>query len=198
MKPETNVIIISGLAGSGKSTLAEKLAKKLHWKCVHSSDIFRQIQAKQKKLDAFKTKQGKGYWESNEAMKYYDKRLQDFSFDRMVDKELLRAISKGHVVLDSWAMPWLSKKGFRIWLSVSEQERVKRVSQRDHMKPSETAKRLQTKEKKTAAIYKRLYGFDFGKDLKPFHLVLDTTRLNEKQALGAVFSVLPFFLKHRS
>ncbi len=192
-----NVIIVSGLAGSGKSTLAEKIAKKLEWKCVHSSDIFRQIQAKQKKLDAYKTKQGKGYWESNEAMKYYQKRLQNFSFDKMVDRELLRAIKKGNVVLDSWAMPWLSKKGFKIWLSVSQQERIKRIVGRDRMNPKEAAKRLKIKEQKTARIYKKLYGFDFGKDLSPFHLVLDTTRLNQKQVFNMVLAVVKTALKNR-
>jgi len=193
-----NVLIVSGLAGSGKSTLAEKIAKKLRWKCVHSSHIFRQIQAKQKKLDAYKTKQGKGYWESNEAMKYYQKRLQNFSFDKMVDRELLRAIKKGNVVMDSWAMPWLSKKGFKIWLSVSQQERIKRIVGRDHMNPKEAAKRLQTKEKKTAQIYKRLYGFDFGTDLTPFNLVIDTTPLNEKQVFRAVYSIVRIFLKTKA
>ncbi len=143
-----NVLIISGLAGSGKSTLAEKLAKKLKWKCVHSSDIFRQIQANQKKLDAYKTKQGKGYWESNEAMKYYQKRLHNLSLDRLVDKELSRVIKKGSVVLDSWAQGWLSKKGFKIWLSVSEKERVKRIVGRDRMNAKEVAKRLKIKEKR--------------------------------------------------
>jgi cytidylate kinase len=192
---KTTVIIVCGLAGSGKSTLAEKLAKKLKWKCVHSSDIFRQIQAHQKKLDAFKTKQGKGYWESKEAMKYYGKRMQNLSIDRLVDKELLHAVQKGNVVLDSWVMPWLSKKGFKIWLAVSEKERIKRIVGRDRMKATEVAKRLKTKEKRTSAIYKKLYGFEFGKDLSPFHLVIDTTELNEKKVFQAVYDVARFFLK---
>lgn len=190
----TKVIIISGVAGSGKSTLCDNLARSLGWKAVHASGIYRQIQAHQKKLDAFKAKQGKGYWESNEALKYYDKRLKDLSMDQQVDQELLRVIKKGNVVLDSWAMPWLSKKGLKIWLAISEKERLKRLAKRDHMKPSEVAKRIQIKEKKTAAIYKKLYEFEFGKDLTPFHLVIHTDCLKPKETLRIVRDFVKIYL----
>lgn len=187
----TNVIIIGGVAGSGKSTLCDKLAKALGWKAVHASGIFHQIQGNQKKLDAYKTKEGKGYWESAAAMKYYDKRLRDFSIDRKVDRELLRVIRKGKVVADAWVMPWLSEKGLKIWLEVSEKERIRRLVGRDHMKPSVVAKRIRIKEKKTSAIYKKMYGFDFGKDFSPFHLCIKTDCLNEKD----VFRIAKGFVK---
>ncbi|MFH0955189.1 MAG: cytidylate kinase family protein [Candidatus Micrarchaeota archaeon] len=178
-----SVIIISGPAGSGKSTLAEHLAKALNYKCVHASDIFRQIQENKKKLDAFATKQGQGYWESDAALKYYDTRLGDLSLDKQVDEELLAAIAKGKVVMDSWATPWLSKTGFKIWLDVSEKARLQRLVGRDGMPTEKLRLRVKTKEEKTSAIYKQLYGFDFGKDFSPFHARLDTNGLDEFQVL---------------
>ncbi len=179
----SSVIIISGRAGSGKSTLAENLSKALGYHCVHASDIFRQMQAKQQ-IDAFSTRQGQGYWESDNAMKYYDERLGDLSLDKRVDDELLKAIAKGRVVMDSWATPWLSKTGLKIWLDVDENERLQRLARRDHMSIDQIRDRVNTKEEKTGAIYKKLYGFDFGHDFSPFHCRIDTTTKTEQQVLN--------------
>lgn len=183
------IILVCGRAGSGKSTLAENLAKALGYKCVHASDIFRQIQAHQK-TDAFKTKQGKGYWESDEALKYYDERLGDFSMDKLVDDELLRAINTGNVVIDSWATAWLSKTGFKIWLEVDEDERLRRLAGRDHMDMEELRERVRIKEEKTTQIYQKLYGFTFGKNLFVFDVQINTTGLSEGEVFEKTLKIL--------
>ncbi|AJF59897.1 MAG: cytidylate kinase family protein [Candidatus Diapherotrites archaeon] len=176
------LIIVSGFAGSGKSTLTEKLAKALGLKFVHASDLLRQLKSKKTgKLDAEHTKSGSGWWESKEAEEYMKKRENDSSMDERLDKELLKIAEKGSVVLDSWTLPWLSKKGFKIWLEASAETRAKRVAERDSIPFGKVKKKIVERDKKTAAIYKRLYGFELGKDKKPFHLVIDTNNLNESQ-----------------
>lgn len=175
--PQSRVIIVSGFAGSGKSTLAEKLAIEFNLPCVHASDILRQLARKKaEEIDTTKTTAGSGWWESEEAKEYMKKRMSDGSLDKELDRMLLAIIDKGNVVMDSWAMPWLSKKGCKIWLNVAAEERAKRVSERDKLPYSEVLKKIKSRDEKTAEIYKKLYGFELGKDLSPFNLVIDAAK----------------------
>ncbi|MBU0636319.1 AAA family ATPase [Candidatus Micrarchaeota archaeon] len=189
---KTNVIIISGIAGSGKSTLAESISKELGWKCVHASDILRQLKHKKmEEIDPYKTKQGKGYWESEEAMQYCRDRLQNLDWDKLVNERLYKLVEEGNVVFDSWTLPWLTKKGVKIWLKVSSEERIKRLADRDTLSIEKAQKRVLEKEEKTIAIFEKAFGFRFGADLSPFHLILDTNSLNAKE----VFKIVSCFSK---
>lgn len=174
-----NLIIVSGLAGSGKSTLAESLAKHFGLKCIHASDILRQL--RDKKIDEIRHEQtipGSGWWESVEGKAYLEKRLHDPSMDKALDKQLLKIAEAGKVVFDSWTMPWLCKQGFKIWLEAPLDVRAQRVSVRDNLSYEIVKERLSEKDMKTAMIYKSIYGFDLGKDFKPFHLMLKTENLS--------------------
>ncbi|MDO8625631.1 MAG: AAA family ATPase, partial [Candidatus Diapherotrites archaeon] len=110
------VILVCGLAGSGKSTLADRLALRFGLRCVHTSDVLRQLREKDADdIEVFKTKMQKGFWESEESKRFNAERLKDGSLDRQLEKKLLEIIEAGNVVMDSWTMPWLSKKGFKVW-----------------------------------------------------------------------------------
>jgi cytidylate kinase len=126
-----------------------------------------------------------GWWETNEGVEFLKKRLIDPEIDRKVDEKLLKSV-KGRCILDSWTMPWLLNKGFKVWLESSEEVRVQRVSKRDNLSKEETRKFLREKEAKTKALYKNLYGFSLGEDFAPFHLILDVNILNQNE----VFEVL--------
>jgi cytidylate kinase len=168
------VVIVSGFAGSGKSTLAKRLAGHFGLKCVHASDLLKQLMEKKAaEIDTGATTEGKGWWESEEAREYMEKRSKDSSMDRELDRMLLKLIDSGNVVMDSWTMPWLSKKGFRIWLEVSPEARAERVSKRDGLDYESVHERIMSRDTKTAEIYRKTYGFDFGKDLSPFNIVID-------------------------
>ncbi len=176
------LIIIAGFAGSGKSTLSELLGHKFSLNVVHASHLLKELQTKSvNELDIKNTQAGSGFWESKEGQEFLKKREQDFSMDKALDKKLLEIAEKGNVILDSWTMPWLSKKGFKIWLNVSQQVRAKRVAERDKLPEKEVLEKIKERDKKTADIYKKIYGFEIGKDFTPFNLVIDASDLNEKQ-----------------
>lgn len=188
--PQKRVIIVAGFAGSGKSTLAEELAKKFGLKCVHASGILRELL--EKDIGEISGGKGKntGWWESEEGRKFLGKRLKDGSLDRTLDKRLLEIIEKGDVVVDSWTMPWLSKKGFKIWLNASIEKRAERVSKRDGRSAQEIKKLLEERDAKTAEIYKELYGFEIGQDLTPFNLVIETDNLGKKEVFEKAVEAL--------
>ncbi len=112
--------------------------------------------------------------------------------DRRIDDYLLKLAERGNIVLDSWTMPWLSRKGFKIWLEVSAEERAKRLAGRDGISNEEARRVIEQKDGGTREIYDRLYGFKLGEDYSPFDLVLDSERLSADE----VFDVLCFAVEH--
>jgi cytidylate kinase len=181
------VVCICGMAGSGKSTLAKRLAEKYRLKYYSGGDALKAIAMK----EGYKNIEH-GWWESKEGLRFLEKRERDPNFDKTVDKKLLEVAEKGNVVLDSWTMPWLLKRGFKIRLEASLDKRVERIAKRDGLSVKEAMETMKIKEKKTKAIYKKLYGFDLEKDFAPFHLILDTDNLTAEE----VFQTLCIVMKN--
>lgn len=175
------VVCISGMAGTGKSTLAKKLAQKYKLKYYSGGDALKEL-AKNEGYNP----SSRGWWESPEGLSFLKKREDNLQFDKMVDNKLLEYAQQGNVILDSWAMPWLLKTGFKIWLAASEEKRAKRIAKRDKISIKKALQVLKEKEARTKAIYKKLYGFGLGEDFEPFNLVLDTDNLGARE----VFQVL--------
>jgi cytidylate kinase len=178
---KTIVVCISGMAGTGKSTLSKRLAKKYELKYYSGGDALKEI-AKDQGYDS----SSRGWWESPEGLSFLEKREKNFKFDKAVDDKLLEYAQQGHILLDSWTMPWLLKTGFKIWLVASVEKRAERIAKRDKIPINEALRVLKEKEARTKAIYKKLYGFTLGEDFEPFNLVLDTDALNAE----GVFQVL--------
>ena len=180
--PEKKIVVcISGMAGTGKSTLAKKLAKKYKLKYYSGGDALKEL-AK----DEGYNPSSRGWWESPDGLSFLKKREKNLKFDKAVDDKLLEYAQQGNVLLDSWAMPWLLKTGFKIWLVASEEKRAERIAKRDKITVKKALQVLKEKEARTKAIYKKLYGFTLGEDFDPFNLVLDTDNLDA----GEVFQVL--------
>ena len=175
------VVCVCGLAGSGKSTLGQRLARKYVFKYYSGGDALKALA-----LDEGYRQIRRGWWESPEGMRFLERRRRDSEFDRVIDAKLLEFAREGNVVLDSWTMPWLLDRGFKVWLEASPERRAKRIAKRDGLGFEEALKALRVKESRTRSIYRKLYGFDLGGDLEPFHLILDTDNLGA----GEVFSVL--------
>ena len=178
---EPTIICVCGMAGSGKSTVAKRIAEEYKLKYFSGGDV----------LMAFAIEEGfrpleRGWWESKEGLSFLQKRGKDPQFDEAVDKKLLEVAEKGNVVLDSWTMPWLLKKGFKIWLEASVEERATRIARRDKTSYKEALEALKSKENQTKAIYRKMYGFKLGDDLEPFEFILDTEDLSASQ----VFQIL--------
>jgi len=180
-RTEKIVLCICGLAGSGKSTVAKKLAERYGLKYYSGGDALKSIASEM----GYGVDRA-GWWEGKEGIEFLEQRMENLEFDKKTDIKLMEWAEQGNVVLDSWTMPWLLRKGFKVWLEASEEVRAKRVAHRDHMSLEEALEYLRKKENKTKTIFKRLYGFDLGEDFTPFHLILDVDLLD----VDEVFQVL--------
>jgi cytidylate kinase len=174
-------ICVCGLAGSGKSTLAKKLAETYKLRYYSGGDALKALA-----MEEGYTNIERGWWEGEEGMRFLKERNRDHSLDKMMDEKLLELGQKGNVVLDSWTMPWLLDEGFKIWLEASPEKRARRIAARDKISAEKALDALTAKEEQTRRIYSELYGYELGKDLKPFHLILDTDNLSADEVFYAL------------
>jgi cytidylate kinase len=185
-KSQKLVICIAGLTACGKSTAARRLAERFHLKYASGGTALKEAALKM----GYKSS-GKGWWESAEGARFLEQRMRDPELDRRIDDYLLRLAERGDIVLDSWTMPWLSQRGFKIWLEVSPEERARRLTRRDGISIEKAEKTIEEKDGKTKQIYSHLYGFKLGEDYSPFDLILDSERLSADE----VFDVLCFVVE---
>jgi len=187
------VICLAGLTACGKSTAARRLAEKYGLKYVSGGTALKEIASK----IGYEAK-GRGWWETPEGMRFLEQRLRDSKFDKQIDAQLLEWAERGNVVLDSWTMPWLTKKGFKIWLEVSPTERAKRLAHRDDISVEEAARVIREKDGKTKRIYESLYGFKLGEDYSPFDFVLDSESLTSDEVFDTLSLVIDRLVLKRS
>jgi cytidylate kinase len=178
---ETVVICICGMTGCGKSTVAKRVAERYELRYFSGGAALKALAAE----EGYKVG-GRGWWESDEGMRFFKKRKVDLEFDRRVDERLLKLAEKGGVVLDSWTMPWLFDGGFKVWLEASEDVRASRLAERDGMAADDALTVLREKDERTRSIYEKLYGFRLGEDFSPFDMILDVNLL----AADKVFETL--------
>jgi len=191
-KKKKLVICICGMAGSGKSTLAKRIAQHYGLKYSSGGDALKAVA-----LEMGYSVSERGWWETEEGLRFLEERSRNPEIDRRVDQKQLEWAEKGGIVFDSWAIPWLLKGGFKVWLEASETVRARRVAKRDNLTIKEALRFLREKEAMTKKIYKRLYGFSLGEDLSPFHLIIDVNFLSEDEVFEALRLVIDRFVLGR-
>ena len=188
-KKKKLILCICGMAGSGKSTLAKRIAQHYGLKYSSGGDALKAVA-----LEMGYSVSGKGWWETKEGLRFLEERSRNLEIDRRMDRKQLEWAEKGGIVFDSWAIPWLLKGGFKVWLEASEIVRAKRVAERDNLTVKEALRFLREKEAMTKRIYKRLYGFSLGKDFSPFHLIIDVNFLSKDEVFEALRLVIDRFV----
>jgi len=186
------VICICGMAGSGKSTVAKRIARHYGLRYSSGGDALKAVAAEL----GYRTG-GEGWWETEEGIRFLKERSRNLEIDRRVDQKQVEWAKEGGIVFDSWAMPWLFKDGFKVWLEASEKVRANRIAERDGLTLEDALKYLREKESRTKAIYKKLYGFTLGEDLSPFHLILDVNFLSKDEVFEALRLVIDRFVLGR-
>jgi cytidylate kinase len=179
------VICICGMAGSGKSTVARRIARHYNLRYSSGGDALKAVAAEM----GYRIT-GEGWWETDEGIRFLEERLRNLEIDRRVDQKQMEWAEEGGIVFDSWAMPWLLKGGFKVWLEASEDVRAKRIAERDGLTFEDALKFLREKEARTKRIYKELYGFKLGEDFSPFHLIIDVNLLNKEEVFEALRMVI--------
>lgn len=181
-------IIISGLPAVGKTTVARIIGEELKLKVIGGGDILKEMAVE----EGFNPK-GDDWWDTDEGIKFLERRKNIPNFDMEVDRRLMKKVEKGDIIVTSYTLPWLSKSGIKIWLSGSIESRAKRMAKRDGIDEERCKEIISIRDRENYKIYKKLYNIDFGKDLKPFHLLVETDAIDEKQ----VSSIILHYVRNR-
>lgn len=179
-------IILCGSPAVGKTTVARIIASKLKLNLIGGGDILKEI-AFEEGYNAV----GDDWWDTKEGMRFMEEREGSPEFDREVDKRLLARAAKGDVVITSYTLPWLTKDGVKVWLAGNKRSRAERMAKRDSASVEECAQVIQERDRENFALYKKLYGIRFGKDLAPFSIIVGTDGVPVAQVADAVLKQLP-------
>lgn len=183
-------IIIFGFSGSGKSTIANMVGKKTGLRVVHSSGILRDLYAN-KKSDLTKTRFSRGFWETEKGAAFLKNRLkEDKPLDLILDRILLEELDKNNIVVDCWSMPWLYKKGMKIYLKTSLKKRAERVSKRGKISVPQARKMIRTKDEDTRWLIKKFYNIDIKKRVNIFDLIVNTNNLNKREVVDRIIEYI--------
>lgn len=173
---QMRAIIVSGMPAVGKTAVSKRVAKKLALTMVGGGDVLKEMAVEEGYSPG-----GMDWWDTKEGMKFLQERKRSSDFDREVDSRLLQKAKKGGFVITSYPLPWLSRDGLKVWLSGSVDNRAKRMSKRDRVDEGRCREVLAVRDVENYKLYKKIYKIEFGKDLSPFDLIVDTDSIDEAQ-----------------
>jgi cytidylate kinase len=181
-------IIVSGMAAVGKTAVSRLVANALGIGVIGGGDVLKEMAVEEGYAPG-----GDDWWDTDEGMKFLQERKKSAGFDREVDSRLLSKAKAGNVVITSYPLPWLATSGIKVWLSGSVDTRSTRMSKRDKI-PVESCKDvLSVRDAENCSLYKKIYEIEFGRDLKPFDLIVDTDSIDETK----VVEIILHFVKNR-
>ena len=170
---------VSGHPGSGTSTLVRGLMDRFGWTSLNGGDVFRE-EAKRR---------GMSLGDFGELCK------NELDVDRSLD-ELLRQRMQGpdaaNIVesrLAGWWAYRLELPCLRIWLDVSDEERARRVSEREGLTLENALEANRARAAVDGERFLLLYDL-VPEDPEPYTHVLDATTLNASQILDHVVALL--------
>ena len=181
-------IIVSGLPAVGKTTVSRIVARELRLPVLGGGDVLKEMA-----VEEGYTPGGDDWWDTAEGMRFLQERKRTAGFDKEVDARLMKKAKKGDVVITSYPLPWLSDSGLKVWLSGSVESRARRMSKRDHVDVKKCVGVLKVRDAENHNLYRKIYQIDFGKDLSPFDLVVDTDSIDELR----VAEIVLHYVKNR-
>ncbi len=172
----TKSVIISGPPAVGKTTVAKGLANEFGLTYLSGGDALKEL-AKEQGFDS----EGDDWWDTPDGMKFLNQRKENSEFDKKVDEKLIELFNEGGKVITSYTLPWLVDDGIKIWLEGSHQISANRMKTRDNMTKEDALEITKKRYDENKALYKKLYDFDYGKDMSVFDKVINTNDLNADQ-----------------
>jgi CMP/dCMP kinase len=158
--------------------VAGELAKEFGLKIFNGGDILKKLAGEKGYVTA-----GKDWWDGEEAKKFMIERQTNPFFDKEVDRNLIEIAETGNAVITSYTLPWLTEHPIKFWLRGSQNNRAKRMANRDKINLIDAKKTVQLRDDDNKKIYRKLYDINFGDDLTVFDLCLNTDLLSLKSLI---------------
>ena len=170
-------VTVGGLAGTGTSTLCRLLAAHLDLPYAYAGSLFRQEAARR----------GLSLAEFGRLCQ------QDPSVDRSLDERQLELLRDGGVLLEGRMAGWLAEhngvEAFTVWVVCEEDERMRRISERDGGEIEAQRTHTLGREASERARFLDYHGADLS-DLSIYDLVLDSTSMTPTALSEAVLAAM--------
>ncbi|HET7149518.1 MAG TPA: cytidylate kinase family protein [Candidatus Nitrosopolaris sp.] len=180
-------IVISGWPAVGKTTIAAEIAKEFDFKIYNGGDILKLLAG-----DRGYSISGNDWWDTEQAKKFMAERKANLYFDKQVDQKLVEIARLGKAVITSYTLPWLVQDAIKFWLKGSQDNRAKRMAKRDNLSLLQAKKIIKMRDDENKNIYRKLYGFNFGKDLNVFDFSLNTDLVD----LDSLVEISKIIIRH--
>ena len=180
-------IVISGWPAVGKTTIAAEIAKEFDFKVYNGGDILKLLAG-----DRGYSISGNDWWDTEQAKKFMAERKANLYFDKQVDQKLVEIARLGKAVITSYTLPWLVQDAIKFWLKGSQDNRAKRMAKRDNLSLLQAKKIIKMRDDENKNIYRKLYGFNFGKDLNVFDFSLNTDLVD----LDSLVKISKIIIRH--
>ena len=172
-------ITISGHPGSGTSTLVSLICKHYNWNSLNGGDIFRQEAiTRNMSLADFGT-----LCSENESV---DRLLDTILQERMLEETGPEVIESR---LSGW---WAYKNGIdciRIWLDVSDEERARRVVEREGGEIGDALERNRARIAIDLERFEKMYSLNPSSGI-PYTHIIDSSSLQADALANVVISIL--------
>jgi CMP/dCMP kinase len=180
-------IVISGWPAVGKTTIAAEIAREFDFKVYNGGDILKLLAG-----DRGYSISGNDWWDTEQAKKFMAERKANLYFDKQVDQKLVEIVRLGKAVITSYTLPWLVQDAIKFWLKGSQDNRAKRMAKRDNLSLLQAKKIIKMRDDENKNIYRKLYGFNFGKDLNVFDFSLNTDLVD----LDSLVEISKIIIRH--
>lgn len=177
------IITVSGIPGAGSTTAARGLAEKLKHKVLTVGEIYKMYAEK----SGVPRQEIHKMWEIHSQKPEEEER-----FHRALDEEVRRVCEekKNLIVNGKLAGFQLKNADFRVLLIAPLEVRAKRTAQRDKMSIDAARASIEEREMYERMEWKRMYNFDYARDIDIYDLVLNTANLGAEQEIEAIYAVL--------
>ncbi len=180
MEIKNSKITIGGLSGTGKGTVAKLLAEQLDFELSSAGNFFREL-AKEKGFDSLLEFQQSIHSENN----------TDFSVDIAVDEKTKKfGKEKDCFIIEGRLCAHMIPAAFKILLTCSDEERFRRVSERQKISIDEAKIETLKREELYTNFYKRFYKIENYLDKKHYDLIVDTTSVLPEEIVKEIIKNL--------
>lgn len=200
----SNVIILGGPGGSGRSTLAKQLCEILKFERIYGGAILRDLSLKH----GYGIKNENNELVFNEEMfvKYHEEYVPNHpEIDLNIDTALFEAAHRGNIVIESMTFAPLTKRlelpYVRVWITADEDERAKRIVERELKGNNKfTVEEMKEITKNRALLnqkrWQALYGFDFLDYNKYYDYSFDTTNVAQEEMGQKLYELIKDAIKN--
>lgn len=177
------IITISGIPGAGSTTAARGIAEKLGYDILTVGEIYKK----------YAEKQGISRAEIHKLWEIHAKNPEEEEeFHKALDEEVKNVCrQKKDIVLNGKLAAFqIPNADFKILLIAPLEVRARRSAARDKIPAMDAKKSIEEREMYERMEWKRIYGFDYAREIEAYDMILNTGNFDSEQTIEMIHHAL--------